>query len=66
MRLLTEPGRPGKVFGMAESDLRSALRTVEWEGLITIVRSADIDGIAYTYKGEAIDLIRQYYDLDRR
>jgi len=63
-RLLVEPERPGKVFGMAARGLRSALKTVEWEGLITIVRSADIDGIAYTYEGEAIDLMRQHYGID--
>jgi hypothetical protein len=63
-RLLVEPERPGKVFGMREPELRSTLKAVEWAGLITIVRSADIDGISYTYHEKAIDLLRQHYGLD--
>lgn len=64
MRLMTEKGRPGKVFGMTEPELRLALKSVEWEGLITIVQSADIDGIAYTYQGDAINFLRQSYGAD--
>ncbi len=60
-RLLSEPARPGKVFGMTEASLRDSLKAVEWEGLITIIRSADIDGIAYSYHGDTIELLRQYH-----
>ncbi len=62
LRLLTEPGRVGKIFGFQEKKLRAGLEEVENAGWITIVHGADIDGISYSYSAAPLDLISAYYE----
>jgi hypothetical protein len=60
-RLVEESGRLGRAFSLKEDTLRERLAGLEAEGYITVVRSADIDGISYIYDGKALDILRAYY-----
>ena len=61
MRLKSEPGRPGLIFALNQNTLRQLLSELEIESVITVVRSVDIDGIAYSYQGNALNLLQRYY-----
>lgn len=64
-RLMEESGRPGRAFSLDEETLRERLTRLEGEGYVIVVRSADIDGISYTYDGSALDILRVYYGSSR-
>jgi hypothetical protein len=60
-RLLHEAGSPGIVMRMPEEALRRGLAVLESAGLVSIIRIADIDGVAYVSQASPLQLLEQHY-----
>jgi hypothetical protein len=60
-RLLHESGSPGIVMRMPEEALRRGLAVLESAGLVSIIRIADIDGVAYVSQASPLQLLEQHY-----
>jgi len=59
--LLHEEGQVGKVFLLNEPQLLEKLRELEFQGIIKLSRIADLDNVAYTFNGTALDILKMYY-----
>jgi len=59
--LLLEEGQVGKVFLLNESQLLEKLRELEFQGIVKVSRIADLDNVAYTFDGTALDILKMYY-----
>jgi len=59
--IMSEDGQAGKIFLLARDHLLDLLRQLEFKGIITVARVADLDNIGYTFEGEAIDILRMCY-----
>jgi hypothetical protein len=62
-RLLNEERSPGVIFGMPEEALRQALASLESAGLISVIRVADIDGIAFAHNLNPLALLERHFEL---
>jgi hypothetical protein len=60
-RLLQEDGSPGLVFRLRPEDLRLKLAKLETDGYIAVVHMADIDGVSYTYQGDCLKILEDYF-----
>jgi hypothetical protein len=60
-RLLHEAGSPGILMRMPEEALRRGLAVLESAGLVSIIRIADIDGVAYVSQASPLQLLEQHY-----
>ena len=59
--ILTSDDNVGKIFFMNELNLREKLHELEFRGILKVSCIADLDNIAYTYDGTAIDILKRYY-----
>jgi len=64
--LLSEDGNVGKIFVLARDELMARLHQLEFKGLVRISRVADLDNIAYTFRGNSFDILRMYYEEKHR
>lgn len=59
--VLTESGQAGKVFFLDGPQLLEKLRELEFQGIVKVSRIADLDNVAYTFDGTALDILKMYY-----
>jgi len=59
--LLVEPALPGRVFKLNREALEELLRALQVQGIVDVWKTADLDNIAYTFDGRAIELLERYY-----
>jgi len=61
--VLDEPASPGRVFKLNREALEELLRALQVQGIVDVWKTADLDNIAYTFDGRAIELLERYYQL---
>lgn len=59
--LLREKGQVGRVFLLNESQLHEKLRQLEFSSVVRVSRIADLDNVAFTFDGKALDILSKYY-----
>lgn len=64
--ILAEQNSGGRVFLLNRNQLVSQLNQLELRGLVRINRIADLDNIAYTFLGNSVDILRMYYQEERK
>ena len=64
--LLSEDSNVGKILILDRDQLMAKLRQLEFKGLVRISQVADLDNIAYTFEGSSLDILRMYYEEERR
>lgn len=60
--LLTDDGNVGKVFLLTRAKLEEILHRLEFEGIVSVSHTADLDSVGFTYHGSALDLLETYYE----
>ena len=59
--LFLEEGQVGKVFLLNEIQLQKKLQELEFQGIVKVSRIANLDNVAYTFDGTALDILNMYY-----
>jgi len=60
--LLGDDGNVGKVFLLTRASLEQILHQLEFEGIVSVSHTADLDSVGFTYHGSALDLLETYYE----
>lgn len=60
--LLGDDGNVGKVFLLTRARLEEILHRLEFEGIVSVSHTADLDSVGFTYQGSALDLLETYYE----
>jgi superfamily II DNA helicase RecQ len=59
--LLGDDGNVGKIFLLTRARLEEILHQLEFEGIVSVSHTADLDSVGFTYQGSALDLLEMYY-----
>jgi hypothetical protein len=60
--LLSDDGSAGKVFLLTRTSIEEILHRLEFEGIVSVSHTADLDSVGFTYQGSALDLLETYYE----
>ena len=60
--LLSDDGSAGKVFLLTRTSIEEILQRLEFEGIVSVSHTADLDSVGFTYQGSALDLLEMYYE----
>lgn len=63
--IMSQNGQPGKIFLLARDRLVDLLHQLEFKGLVTVARVADLNNIGYTYDGQALNILNMCYEEKR-